>query len=75
MITQTFRISGMHCGHCAMAIDDAVEELAGVVECNTDYASSRATVTFDPAQLTAAQIMAAIESAGYQAQLLEPPKS
>ncbi len=69
MITQRFLISGMHCAHCAMAIDDAVEELPGVVRCETDYAAGRAKVTYDPSQVSAAEIIAAIEEAGYEGQL------
>jgi cation transport ATPase len=28
--TYTFRVEGMHCGSCALLIDDALEDLPGV---------------------------------------------
>lgn len=67
MTTQRFLITGMHCTHCSMAIDDAVEDLVGVSRCEADYASGQAVVTYDPSQVSPADIIAAIERAGYQA--------
>lgn len=71
MMTQRFSITGMHCTHCAMAIDDAVEELPGVVRCEADYAAGLAIVTYDPQLVSAADIIAAIARTGYEAQPAE----
>jgi copper chaperone CopZ len=71
VITREFVIADMHCAHCAMHIDGAVEDLPGVDRCDANYAKSRATVTYDPARVTPAAIVAAIQSAGYGARLAE----
>jgi copper chaperone CopZ len=59
----TFEISGMSCGHCVKAVDKALQQTAGVtVEA---VAIGSATVAFDPAQTTSAQIAQIIDDAGY----------
>ena len=34
----TLKITGMHCPSCAMNIDGALEDTAGVIEAETSYA-------------------------------------
>lgn len=60
----TFEITGMSCGHCVKAVDKALTSLEGVqVE---QVAVGSAAVAFDPASVSAQQIVDAIEDAGYQ---------
>ena len=66
---QRFQIQGMHCVGCAMTVDGAVEDLPGVKSANTNYARQTADVEFDEKKVTATQIIAAIEQAGYKALL------
>lgn len=63
-----FAVQGMHCVGCAMVIDDALENLAGVRKAATHYARQAVDVEYDAGRVSAADIIAAIESAGYRAQ-------
>ncbi len=65
METKVFRVPGMSCGHCRMAITQAVKALDGVSEVLVDLGSKEVTVTFDPAKTTPDAIRTAIEEAGY----------
>jgi len=67
MTKQKFQIQGMHCVGCAMTIDGAVEDLPGVKSATTNYARQVAEVEYDEKKVTDAQIMTAIQSAGYKA--------
>lgn len=63
-----FAVQGMHCVGCAMAIDGALEDLPGVRTAATHYARQVVDVEYDAGRVSAADIIAAIESAGYRAQ-------
>ncbi|MGV3709769.1 MAG: heavy-metal-associated domain-containing protein [Gemmatimonas sp.] len=59
----TFEISGMSCGHCIKAVDEALRALDGVEVQQVSIGA--ATVAFDAARITRAAIATAIEDAGY----------
>lgn len=61
------RIQGMHCHKCEAAIRRSVGGLPGVHEVEVDFASGQASVLFDRAQVTVAQLMQAVTDAGYEA--------
>ena len=63
-----FQIQGMHCVGCAMTIDGAVEDLPGVKSASTNYARQVADIEYDEKKVSEGQIIAAIQTAGYQAQ-------
>ena len=67
MTTLVLSVSGVHCASCGIAIDGAVETLVGVAESRTDVRRRRTTVTLNPLTVTPAQVVAAIERAGYGA--------
>ena len=67
-VAATFAIRGMSCANCAMSVDWAVEALEGVAESTTSYARGEAIVVYDPARLTSADVVAAIDRAGYRAE-------
>ena len=69
-----FQIQGMHCVGCAMTIDGAVEDLPGVKSASTNYARQVADIEFDERKVSESQIIAAIQSAGYQAQAASAEK-
>ena len=71
MIKKKFQIQGMHCVGCAMTVDGAVEDLSGVKSATTNYARQVAEVEYDEKKVTEAEIMNAIQSAGYKAALAE----
>jgi P-type Cu+ transporter len=58
-------IGGMDCADCATHIERALRALPGVHDVQVLVAAERATVSFDPAQVTPGQIKAAIGEAGY----------
>ncbi len=64
---QRFKIQGMHCVGCAMTVDGAVEELPGVKSAATNYARQLAEIDYDERKVSAAQIIEAIQQAGYTA--------
>lgn len=66
METKVFHVPGMTCGHCRMAITQAVKGLPGVAGVDVDLASKRVTVTFDGGRVGEEAIRAAIEDAGYE---------
>ncbi len=62
-----FQIRGMHCTGCAMVVDGAVEDLPGVKSAATSYARQVVEVDYDDRRITDAQIIKAIQNAGYTA--------
>ncbi|MGY0499392.1 heavy-metal-associated domain-containing protein [Nocardia sp. FBN12] len=71
MATHTFEIHGMHCGSCALLIDDALEDLPGVRTTQTSRKKGRATVELDPALNSPGDIVTAITELGYTAAIVE----
>lgn len=63
-----FTVQGMHCVGCAMTIDGALEDLPGVQTAATHYARQVVDVAYDAGRVSADDIIAAIERAGYRAQ-------
>jgi Cu+-exporting ATPase len=63
-------VTGMHCASCGLLIDDAVEELPGVLRSHTDTRTERTIVELDDSGAAAEHVIAAIAAEGYAAQLL-----
>src|SRR5207244_7370414 len=59
-------LEGMTCASCASRIERKLNKLDGV-EATVNYATEQAAVTFDPARSSVADLVAAVEAAGYQA--------
>ncbi len=64
-IVSTYTVTGMTCGHCVASVTEEVGELDGVTSVDVDLASGRVTVT-SVAPLSAADVRAAVDEAGYQ---------
>ncbi|MDZ7337925.1 MAG: heavy metal translocating P-type ATPase [candidate division KSB1 bacterium] len=62
----TVRVGGMSCAICAKAIEGALKDLPGVLDAVVNLGTETVRVTLLPAQVTMADIRAAIEGAGYQ---------
>jgi copper chaperone CopZ len=60
-------IKGMSCGHCVAGVRRALEGLDGVEVREVTVGS--ATVAYDPAAVTPAEITGAVEAEGYPAQV------
>ena len=67
-------IEGMTCASCASRIERKLNTLEGV-EATVNYATERATVSFDGERVTPRQLVAAVEAAGYAARLPSPDPS
>lgn len=67
--TRTFTIGKMTCAGCPITVKTALKRVAGVRSVDVDFASSTATVTFDPAVTSADRIARASTDVGYPANL------
>ncbi len=65
----TIAIDGMSCVGCAGAVTTTIEEVPGVAEVTVDYESRVARVRLAGDHVAPATVVAAIEQAGYRAQL------
>src|SRR4051812_44261698 len=61
----SFPVSGMTCASCVNRVEKAIAKVPGVEGAAINLATERATVNFDPRQTTVADIVAAVERAGY----------
>lgn len=69
MIKKQYQIQGMHCTGCAMAIEGALEDLEGIRSANVHYARQTMVVEYDDQKVSDAEIIAAVQEAGYLAAL------
>ncbi len=65
METITLNVEGMSCSHCEAAVKGALITLPGVVNVTVSLASRTATVEFDAAKVTPAEMKAAVAGQGY----------
>lgn len=63
--TYVLRVSGMHCGSCALLIDDTLEDIPGVRSSQTSAKQGRTSVQTQPGQCDVEEITAAIKELGY----------
>ncbi len=65
MITSTYTVVGMTCGHCVNAVSSEMTKLAGVTHVEVDLARGAVTVTStDP--LPPGDVVAAVDEAGFE---------
>ncbi len=58
-------IEGMTCASCVARTERALRGLEGVDDASVNFATERATVVFDPALLSAHDLVATVQKAGY----------
>jgi Cu+-exporting ATPase len=58
-------VSGMSCAACARAVENQLTATVGVTSAHVNFATSTATVTFDPARAAVRNLVDAIEELGY----------
>jgi P-type Cu+ transporter len=61
-----FSLEGMTCAACAARIDKVLNRVPGV-QATVNFATETASAQYDPAQANPAQMIAAVERAGYRA--------
>ncbi|WP_366923583.1 copper chaperone CopZ [Metallumcola ferriviriculae] len=66
--TMDISVAGMSCGHCKMAVENALKTLDGVTSAEVDLAANKVAVNFDEAKTSFDQLKSAIEEAGYEVQ-------
>ena len=64
---------GMHCAACAGRIEKVLGRAPGVSEANVNFATTHATVRFDPGVTDLVRLREAVRKAGYDALLPEAP--
>lgn len=66
MATNEYQVTGMTCGHCELSIREEVSQIAGVEDIQVSAQTGRLVVT-GAAVVDDAQVLAAVEEAGYSA--------
>jgi copper chaperone len=62
----TLKIEGMSCGHCEIAIQDAVRRLPGIQKVKASKRKREAAVEYDASVVSAGQIAQAVNDTGYR---------
>jgi Cu+-exporting ATPase len=63
---------GMHCSACAVRIEKALAKAEGVEVANVNFATTRATIQYDPSQTDPQKLREVVQKAGYDAILAAP---
>ena len=64
--TTSLKIGGMHCAACANRIEKALAKLGGVDKAAVNFASEKANVSYDAAQVGVKDMVTKIEALGFQ---------
>ena len=67
-MNKKLEITGMSCGHCVSHVKSALEGVEGVSEADVSLENHEAEVTLSD-QVIDADLIAAVEAAGYQAEV------
>ncbi|MFQ5856718.1 MAG: HAD-IC family P-type ATPase, partial [Anaerolineae bacterium] len=59
-------IAGMTCANCAMTIERSLNRLGGVISANVNFANEKTSVTYLPGVVGRADLIHAVEEAGYE---------
>jgi Cu+-exporting ATPase len=65
----SFPVEGMTCASCVNRITRFLNKVEGVEEANVNLASESATVRYDPGQVGVADLVSAVDAAGYVARV------
>lgn len=69
MSSVTLKVTGMHCSHCRMKVEQALQKVAGVYGASVDLDGGTAEVDFDGNQAAPDALVAAVKSVGYGAEV------
>lgn len=69
-VIRALAVTGMHCGGCVRRVEQALRQIPGVLDAQVDLDAHRARVT-SAAELDAAELIAAVQRAGYGAEQVE----
>ena len=62
-------IKGMHCGGCESIIEEALDEMNGIITVKADYSSAQCAIQFDEKKISLQAIHKLIEDKGYHVEL------
>lgn len=62
-------VGGMDCGGCAKTVVATLQQIAGVSEATVNFASERLNVTYNPQQVSAADLVKRVTDLGYTVEL------
>jgi copper chaperone len=65
MMTITLNVQGMTCGHCKMAVTNALQELDGVKHVEVHLQEGTVDVDYDETKVSVEKLKEAIEEQGY----------
>ena len=65
MITTTYKVKGMTCGHCAQSVTSQLSSIDEVTDVVVDLDTGDVSVT-SSAQLAEGEVRAAVEDAGFE---------
>jgi periplasmic mercuric ion binding protein len=71
--TVTLAVENMTCGTCPIVVKRALERAPGVSATSVDFDKKTATVTFDPAKVSAVRLTQATTEAGFPSKLIAKP--
>jgi Cu+-exporting ATPase len=66
---------GMHCSACAVRIEKVLNKTEGVENANVNFATTRATVHYDPHKTDPHRLREAVQKAGYDAIIAPAPSA
>lgn len=68
MATVTLKIDGMTCDHCVRTVTRVLTDVPGVAAAKAELGAEMgsATVSFDPAKATVAELISAVSHEGYE---------
>ena len=62
-----FDITGMTCANCSLGIEKGLNKMEGIGSATVNLALEKATIEFNPSEVTIADIIAKVEDLGYSA--------
>jgi Cu+-exporting ATPase len=68
----TLLIGGMHCANCVQTVEKALKVVDGVSDASVNLTTEKASVKFDPNEVSIGDIITAVEKSGYRAMLYDP---
>jgi len=67
--TVEFPVSGMSCASCVARIEKGLSKMSGIHEAKVNFASEKASVSFDPSRVQMVDLVSTVKDLGYEAGL------
>ncbi|HEY0070412.1 MAG TPA: heavy metal translocating P-type ATPase [Chloroflexia bacterium] len=67
VVEAALSVQGMTCASCVARVERSLKKLPGIEAASVNLATERALVRYDPSQVGASEMVAAVEKAGYTA--------